>query len=383
MEPTRILYLIEALHSPLGGSEQHLLWLFKNIPEEEFEKHFVILTYFSNSNLYNPAEFPQWEPLVLSKRFGFGKISRLKQISFLRHYIKEHRIQLIQAFNLEAELIAAVAASSFRNCRVIGNRRNCGYDRRALYRWIGWAQNFFDIRYIANSEAARQAAFRHDKTPLNSISVIRNAIAFERIQTGLNEPVQRKDLPNVPENAKIVGMVATVRPIKDYGTLIKAAPKVLQYVPDARFVFVGELHYQDHWDELKQLAEQCGVADKIVWYGEISNPLRILPLFDVAVLSTHSESFSNAVLEYAVAERPIVVSNVGGLGEIVQDGVSGFLVEPQNSDALAEKIVWFLQNPEAAQTFGKSAGAYVREQYDEQKILRQYTDFYRDLYRSR
>ncbi|GHT38878.1 glycosyl transferase group 1 [Planctomycetales bacterium] len=380
MEPIRILYLIDALNSALAGSEQHLLWLLKNNSAMKLEKHFIILSHFGHPGTFDPSVFPQREPLVLTEKFGFGKISWFKQVRFLRQYIKEHNIQIIQAFNSIAELTAAVAACTSRRCKVVGNRRDCGYDRRATYRWIHWSENFFNMQYIANSEAARQAAFRNDKTPLNSITVIRNPISFERIQTGITEPLTRKDLPisNLPDNAKIVGMVATVRPIKDYATLIKAAARVLQNVPEALFVFVGEQEHQ-HTEELKQLTEQCGVADKIIWYGGINNPFRIVPLFDVAVLSTHSESFSNAVLEYAVAERPIVVSDVGGLGEIVQDGKSGFLVPPKNSDALAEKVVWFLQNPESAAVFGKNAGSFVREQYDEQKILRQYTDFYRGL----
>ncbi|MDR0870535.1 MAG: glycosyltransferase [Planctomycetaceae bacterium] len=381
MEPIRILYIIDTLNTSRGGSEQHLVWLLKNIPAADFDKHFIILSHFGHPETFDPAIFPKGAPPVLSRQFGFGKIAWFKQVGFLRRYIKENRIQIVQAFNSVAELTAAVAACTVRNCQVVGNRRNCGYDRRKIIRRIHWAENFFSMRYIANSEAARQTAFQNDKTPLNAIEVIRNPISFERVQTGFAEQMKREELPipNLKPEDKLVGMVATVRPIKDYPTLVRAAKTVLRSVPNVYFLCVGEYQGTEHIAELNELAEQEDVADRFIWYGGIDNPLKIVPLFDAAVLSTHSESFSNAVLEYAVAERPIIVSDVGGLGEIVQDGKSGFIVPPENPAALAEKIVWFLQNPEAAAEFGRNAGAFVRERYDEQKILRQYTNYYRQI----
>jgi glycosyltransferase involved in cell wall biosynthesis len=133
----------------------------------------------------------------------------------------------------------------------------------------------------------------------------------------------------------------------------------------------------DHKKELQHLADELGISERIVWYGGIDNPLTIIPNFDVAVLSSRSESFSNSVLEYAVAERPIVVSDVGGLGEIVENNRTGFVVPPQNPERLAEKILLFLENPELGKTFGKKAKEFVFEQYDEKKILEQYLNYYR------
>ncbi|MDR2644286.1 MAG: glycosyltransferase family 4 protein [Planctomycetaceae bacterium] len=375
MKVTRILYLIDEIYSSRGGTEQHLLWLLRNIPDTEFEKHFIIF-----STIRHPETFSlKLEPLVLGKIFGLGNIrSWFRRFYFLLRYIREHEIELIQVFSANGEL-AAVLAASLSGCRtvVIGNRRDCGYDRRFKYRWIFWLTKKFGTKYIANSEAARQAAFRNDKIPLDSITVIRNPIAFDRIQAGFSEPFESKALPFIVEdfNWKIVGMVATVRPIKDYPTLIRAAKFVLEKFSDVRFLFVGEAD-EAYKNELIQLAEQEKVSERIIWVGGIDNPIKIVKLFDVAVLSSHSESFSNSVLEYAAAARPIVVSDVGGLGEIIQDGESGFVVPPANPVAMAEKIIQLLDNKELAQQLGKKAKELTFQNYNEQKILKQYIDYY-------
>jgi glycosyltransferase involved in cell wall biosynthesis len=84
-------------------------------------------------------------------------------------------------------------------------------------------------------------------------------------------------------------------------------------------------------------------------------------------------------LEYAVAERPIVVSDVGGLGEIVEDNQTGFVVPPQNPPMLADKILCFLENPELGKIFGARAKELVFEKYDEKKILNQYLEYYKEI----
>jgi glycosyltransferase involved in cell wall biosynthesis len=374
MQPIRILYLIDDLWSSRGGSEQHLLWLLKNVPDWEFEKHFVIFSTLWHSE----PDILEHQPLVLGKCYGTTSWSWFRRLFVLVRLIRRWNIDMIQAFSPMGELVAVLAVRlSFRG-RVIGNRRDCGYDRRLKYRIINRLSRFFRTKYIANSEAARQAAFRNDQTPLKSITVIRNPVAANRIREGLLVPLKREELP-IPEKAqqgKIIGMVASVRPIKDYASLIRAAKIVLEKVTDAWFLCVGE-PLEDHKKELQHLADELGISERIFWYGGIDNPLTIIPNFDVAVLSSHSESFSNSVLEYAVAERPIVVSDVGGLGEIVENNQTGFVVPSQNPQALAEKILCFLENPELGKTFGKRAKEFVFEKYNEKKILEQYCNYYK------
>lgn len=383
MTPIRILYLIDDLYSSRGGSEQHLLWLLNNIPAGPFEKHLIVF-----SSLWHPesVDFSKTElaggPVVLGKLIGTGGKTWFKRVRFLSKYIREHGINLVQAFGPMGELagwtaLRWTAPCRSGRCRLIANRRDCGYDRRTKYRLIFRLTHYFGTKYIANSEAARRAAFENDRIPLNATTVIRNPVSRHRVMESLEHPIPRSEL-NIPDEArrgKLVGMVATVRPIKNYETLVRAARFVLEKIPDAWFLCIGE-QQPSYLAELQKIAHENGVSERLIWYGGVDNPLRIVPEFDVAVLSSGSESFSNAVLEYAAAERAIVVSDVGGLSEIVQDGISGFLVPPKNPSALAEKIVQYLEDPDLRNRFGRAAKERIFRQYDEKTILDQYIDFY-------
>ena len=367
----RILYLTDVIMSSRAGSEQHLCWLLKNVPEPEFERHFVVTSHLERAEASDFAV----PPVVLSETCGAGKWNWWRRVRALARYIREHQIDLVQAFSPMGELNALLAVKLAGRGRIIGNRRDCGYHlnwkSRLIYRLMRWNRTI----YIANSEAARQAAHQSDKTPLERITVIRNPVAFERFERGLAHPITR-DALSIPPDVPVVGMVATVRVIKDHGTLLRAAVDVLRHHPATRFLMIGEDAF-GHMAVQQRLAEELGIADHVLWYGGLDNPIRILPTFDVAVLSSFSESFSNAVLEYAVAGLPSVVSNVGGLGELVADGKTGFLVPPQDPAAMADRIVALLDNPAERRQFGDAARQFVLERYDEKRILNEYLDFYR------
>lgn len=373
--PIRILYLTDEFKTARAGSEQNILWLLRNIPGPAFEKYFVVFSYVFEKN---NAVFPV-RPLVLTEEYGKGKRTWFGRLFALARYLRKHRIDLIQVYSPSGELVALLASLLAGRGRIIGNRRDCGYHLNRHSRTIYGLMRLFRTRYLANSEAAREAAHQTDGTPLERISVIRNPIATDRMSTGLADPVPRSDLL-IPEESdgrpvRIIGMVATVRPIKDHATLLRAAKRVLEKHPETWFLMVGE---QDpvHLASLRHLAADCHVDGRIVWFGGLDNPVRILPHVHIGVLASHSESFSNAVLEYSAVGLPVVVSRLGGLGEIVVDGKTGFLVPPGDEAALADRLIDLLDDPERCRCFGAAGKAFVEECFSEEVVLKQYMNYY-------
>ena len=373
----RILYLIDEFWSPSGGTEQNLLWLLNRVSEAEFEKHFVVFSAVRNCD-------PHTLPLVprrLAEELGFGWKTWPRRIRELARILKERHIDIIHAFSKNGELAAVLAARLAGRIPVIGNRRDIGYHwtwkGRLISRFVQWCR----IRYVANSEAARQAARRIEGIALDRLVVIRNPISEERIRLGMESPLRREDVAaNLPVDAVLIGMIATVRPIKDYSTLFRAAKTVLEKHPNAFFVIVGEAEPPKHRQELEELTAELGIEHRVVWFGPLDNPYRILPLFDVAALSSHSESFSNAVLEYAVSGRAIVVSDVGGLGEIVRQNETGLLVPPSNPVELAASLLRLLDAPQLRTTLGASARQFALQEFSEENILGLYIDLYRSTH---
>lgn len=197
---------------------------------------------------------------------------------------------------------------------------------------------------------------------------------MERARSGFDK-ARSKEFFGVPEDAFLIGMVATVKPIKGYETFLYAAKKVLKKIQNVYFLSVGE--QQDIClQNLKTLADDLQISDSIIWHGGVDNPFEALCCFDVAVLSSNTESFSNAVLEYAIAGKAIVATDVGGMKEIITDGESGFLVPPNRPEVLADRIVDLLENPEKRKMLGDMAQNYVLRKFSEDEILNKYINFY-------
>jgi len=370
----RILYLMDYIDSVRGGGEQHLIWLLKNISNGHFQKFFLV---FSKSDC-SPDSFAI-SPVVLGDQYGVGKRALLKRFLALVRFIRDHEIDLIHAVTPNDELLACYATWLAKRGRVIGNRRNSGYQLNLGRHIKNRLTCRFRIPYLANSMAAVEAAAKKEKIPGERFTVIRNPIAEERLRQGLAAPVTRTEL-ELDHDAFVVGSVATVRAVKGYEVFLNAAKNVVAKHPNARFLIVGEQEDPEYLGKLKNLASELNIEPNVIWYGSVENPYRLLSVFDVAVLSSYSESFSNSVLEYAAFGLPIVASNVGGMKEIIQDGESGFLVPSGDPEQLAEKINTLLEDEPLRKKFGQNAREHVFREFSEQRILEQYQDFYFRVY---
>src|SRR5208283_2835097 len=115
---------------------------------------------------------------------------------------------------------------------------------------------------------------------------------------------------------------------------------------------------------------------QVTWLGPMPNPLTVVPLFDVAVLSSQSEAMSNSVMEYTAAGVPTVATDVGGTREILQDGDTGFLVPAQAPGVLAERIGRLLADRTLRDTLGQNARDRANTVFSQVRILAQYAELY-------
>jgi glycosyltransferase involved in cell wall biosynthesis len=119
-------------------------------------------------------------------------------------------------------------------------------------------------------------------------------------------------------------------------------------VPQARFVVVGEGIERE---PLLDLTRELDLGDRVLFLGARADVPDLLQTFDVGVLASHFESFSNSILEYLASGLPVVVTDVGGAREVVREGQDGFLVEPRRPEQMAEKIRFLLDQPGGARSW--------------------------------
>ncbi len=183
--------------------------------------------------------------------------------------------------------------------------------------------------------------------------------------------------PDVP----LVGAVATYRPEKRLDLLIGAAAILAREQPALRMVIVGGPYNQDtsQGDRLKALAREQGVADRVTFLGFRSDVPDLLRDLDVAVLCSDREASPLAVIEYMAAGLPVVATRVGGIPEIVADGETGLLVEPDSADALAAAIGRVAGSPEEARRMGEAGRRRQQAEFSIGAVVRRVEDLYAEL----
>jgi glycosyltransferase involved in cell wall biosynthesis len=173
-----------------------------------------------------------------------------------------------------------------------------------------------------------------------------------------------------------VGVVANLRTVKGLDVFVRAAALVHRRHPRAVFTVAGEGELRA---ALEQQAVAEGLAGQFTLPGGVADVAGFLAGLDVAVLSSHAEGMSNALLEYMAAGRPIVATAVGAATELIADGIHGLLVPPGDEEKLAEAIERLLTDRELAQRLGTAARRRVWERYSREAMVRRFEDFYLSL----
>jgi len=185
---------------------------------------------------------------------------------------------------------------------------------------------------------------------------------------------------NINRDGHIIITVARLVPIKDHATLLRAFRKILDVQPNVRLLILGDGPLKD---ELMELAKSLGVHERAHFVGHQDNTIEWLRLSNMFILSTHVEGFSSAILEAMASGLPVIATKVGGNIESVQDGVTGFLTPPQDADAIAEKAILLMRNPQLASSFGIAGSRVVASKFTIQSNAQNTIALYRKILEKR
>lgn len=198
------------------------------------------------------------------------------------------------------------------------------------------------------------------------VSLIYNGVELQRYDH--QEPCcTLHDEYGIPADGEIVGVVARLAPEKGHRTLLEAWPAVLEAVPGAWLLVVGE---GSECESLKTQARVLGVAGRVVFTGRREDVPAVTAALDVAVLPSYREAQGLSVLEAMALGRPVVASAVGGIPEMIDDGVTGLLVPPGDPDALAAAIVRLLRDHPYADVLGRRGRDVVHERFCVEQMVR-------------
>jgi glycosyltransferase involved in cell wall biosynthesis len=173
--------------------------------------------------------------------------------------------------------------------------------------------------------------------------------------------------------SQIVGVVARLEPEKGHPTLLEAWPLVLRECPDAYLLIVGE---GTRHEALEQQARELRIAHRVVFTGRRDDVPAVTAALDVAVLPSYREAQGLSILEAMALSRPVVASAVGGIPEVITDGVSGLLVEPHDAKGLAAAISRLLRDHQYADLVGRAGHDVVHDRFCIELMVRAVEDLY-------
>ena len=228
-----------------------------------------------------------------------------------------------------------------------------------------WMLTYEANEVIVNSNYMKSEVQRLFGLPFEKINVVPNGVNLNKF-TGMDRDYsfRRK---YAMDNEKIILFIGRLVYEKGVQNLIAAMPKVLASYHDAKLVIAGK---GGMLDELKAQADYLGISNKVYFAGYMNGKdvERMYKAADISVFPSTYEPFGIVALEGMLAERPIVVSDAGGLGEIVEHRVTGMKSYCGNPNSIADSILELLFNPELCDNIVKNAKMKVKENYNWQKI---------------
>lgn len=228
-----------------------------------------------------------------------------------------------------------------------------------------WMLTYEANEVIVNSNYMKSEVQRLFGLPFEKINVVPNGVNLNKF-TGMDRDYTFRRRYAM-DNEKIILFMGRLVYEKGIQYLIEAMPKVLNSYHDAKLVIAGK---GGMLDELKAQADYLGISNKVYFAGYMNGKdvERMYKAADISVFPSTYEPFGIVALEGMLAERPIVVSDAGGLGEIVEHGVTGMKSYCGNPNSIADSILELLFNPELCDNIVKKAKTKVKENYNWQKI---------------
>jgi len=354
-KPIKVLFLIDSIWGA-GGAEVSLLRLIERLPPERYQCSVVT---FHSDEVANPfvARFPC--PVNIWPMTSFLHVSTLGSINRLRRLVRQEKFDIVHTFFPASDLLFGPIAKLSGASVLISSRRDMGIVRQAWHRpAYRLVRRMYD-QVHAVSEEVRRYAIRSDGLDPRRVITIHNGVdadmGVERVR---------------PENGSgqlIVSMVANVRRVKGIDIFLRAAALVKPRFPNARFriagVFGTNVEHLIYKNEVLRLRKMLDLEQQVDFLGASTQVPQFLASSDVFVLPSRSEGFSNALLEAMVCGLPAIATQVGGNPEILEDGVSGFLVPAEDPGAIADRIMRLLADPELRRRQGAAGRERVLERF--------------------
>ena len=336
-----------------GGAQEHVFALASRLCSDRYDVRVISLSHGSSVRRLQKAGI---EASVIDE-----PDDRLA-VRALAEELADFEPEVVHNHMYRAEVIGTLAALHLgeNGCRrpavistVHSSRVRCVDDREKLRQLTP----LMDRLIVVSRAIERKIAEEGRKGA--PISLIYNGVDLQRYNHQQPCCTLHEDY-GIDAEAPIVGIVARLEAEKGHRTLIDAWPDVLAAVPSAWLLIIGE---GSERDSLESQAQSLGIEHRVVFTGRREDVPAVTAALDISVLPSYREAQGLSVLEAMALSRPVVASAVGGIPEMIEDGVTGLLVPPHDCEALAAAIVRLLTDHPLADMIAHAGHLLVHDRF--------------------
>ena len=358
----------------VGGTETQAVELARRIPIAGYDVTLGCL------RAQGPLLAQLSETPVVVREFhprgGIDSPAGFYQLLRLSWFLRREKFDIVHTHDLWSNLLGVPAARLAGVRAIVSSRRDLAHFEWYQGKRRNWLRRIQNLSgaVLANASAIREVLLAEDGFASAKVRVIHNGVDLQKFQ-------KRRDVRDLlfagVGDAKLIVLVGNMHSdVKGHPWLIASAPSVIHEFPNARLVLVGD---GEQRAALEQQVSGMGLARNFLFLGSRSDIPDILACCDIAILPSRAEGLSNAVLEYMASGLPTIVSRVGGNTELVEDGVTGLIVPPEDSAALSAALLKLLREPNVARQIGQNGREFVVRNFSFERLVRQVDALYTEL----
>jgi L-malate glycosyltransferase len=366
--PIPVLLMVRELG--IGGCERDVAKLAKALDRSLFTPH---VGCFLSEGLRFEELRAAGVPILRLPVRSFQSWSAVEGARILRRYLREHQIKIVHSFDVPTVLFGVTIAHFSGIPAVVSAQLG----ERELYskrdhKLLRWTDKLADV-VVANSRSIQQYLIDREHIPADRTYLCHNGVETSVFHPSAgNEPKP----PAVADASLVIGTVCALRPEKRVDLLLKAFAQVRHLCPGMKLLIVGG---GPVLPQLEALRDQLGIAADCIFQPAQSEVVRWMRALDIYVMCSESESFPNALLEAMACGCTVVGSRVGGIPELITDGVSGLLFETKSVESLVAALTKLILDPALRRRFAQQAASLARETFSMEINARRNTSLYRTL----
>lgn len=368
LNPIPVSYVISAITSGEAGTEGHLIRLIKGLDRKRFSPRLIVLQRSPWTDQQSDSDFPV-EVLDIPTFKGAGGFKAIRK---LRSLFCERDDKIVELYFTDAHFAGGIGAKLAKVPVILSARRNLAYQYGKKELLMSKTANPVVTRFIANAREVVNVISKTEGIAESRFQVISNGVNLDDFDHQTQQMPPREYLAFC-EGKSVIALAANLRPVKNVQGFLSAAFQVAEERPDVGFVIMGSGPDEQ---SLKSFANELGLGQRIFWAGSVPYTAPYLAQAQVGCLSSDSEGFSNAIVEYMAAGLPVVATRVGGAAECVIDSETGYLVGRGNMKSLASRIVEVLSDQENSRAMGARGRSRVEERFTFERQMTQYQELY-------